>query len=86
MISEGTLVPSTCIFCDLNGPVCPHHVVTDLKRLHDEVERLRALLTDVVSRFTIPGHPGRPCLRTHWIPVEKVEKWRESARAEDEGA
>lgn len=39
-------------------------------------ERLRALASEMLSKFVHEGHPGRACLRTSWITVEQVEKWR----------
>lgn len=48
-----------------------------------ENERLRSLLTEVLGHFTQPGHPGRACLRTHWIAVEKVEGWWASVRPDE---
>lgn len=37
---------------------------------------IRSTLREVLDRFTVHGHPGRPCLRTHWQSVEQVEQWR----------
>ena len=41
-----------------------------------EVERLRALLSEVVGYFTEKGYPGEACLRTGWIRVGTVDEWR----------
>ena len=35
-----------------------------------------ATLRTVLDVFYEKGHPGRPCIRTGWIPVETVAKWR----------
>lgn len=44
-----------------------------------EVERLRALLGEVLPYFAIPGHPGVPCHRTDWIPDRTLADWCQRA-------
>lgn len=53
--------------------------ITDLKARLAEVE---ALCDEVLNSFTEKGHPGRACLRTGWIYVETVERWRAAALGE----
>lgn len=42
---------------------------------HAEVERLRALLDEVLGHFTQKGHPGEPCVRTGWIRERTLAGW-----------
>jgi len=51
-----------------HGCVCPS-VVGDADVLDVAEEMLAA--------FTREGHPGRRCLRTGWVHVEAVDRWRE---------
>lgn len=44
-----------------------------------EVERLRALLADVLGSFTQSANLGGRCLRTGWVPEDVVEQWRRAA-------
>ena len=53
-----------------------------LRDLAAENEHLREVLRTVLTRFTEKGHPGRPCLRTDWVYVEQVERWREAIDGE----
>ncbi|MFJ7034899.1 hypothetical protein ACIQUE_29150 [Bacillus cereus] len=39
-------------------------------------DKLSATLCDVLSHLVHPGHPGEPCLRTGWISVKTVDRWR----------
>lgn len=42
-------------------------------------ERIAALEEELrwwIGNAIYPGHPGRPCLRTGWIPVERVKESR----------
>lgn len=48
-------------------------------RLVREVGQLRDLVTDILGRFTHPGHPGEPCVRTGWIPEKQITAWRLAA-------
>lgn len=56
-----------------------HEMQTEVDQVEAEVEILRGVLRDVVGRFTMKGHPGQPCLRPDWTPIQTVEKWREIA-------
>jgi len=50
-------------------------------RLAREQQRTLALertLQEVLHAFTQAGHPGRPCLRTGWIDVNAVARWRQT--------
>jgi hypothetical protein len=47
-----------------------------------EVERLRALLADVLGSFTQSANLGGRCLRTGWVPEDVVEQWRHAARGD----
>ncbi|MFE7237224.1 hypothetical protein [Streptomyces sp. NPDC057580] len=42
----------------------------------ERAEQVEAVLREVLSQFTEHGHPGRPCLRTPWLNVETVGRWR----------
>lgn len=47
-----------------------------------EVERLRALLADVLGSFTQSANLGGRCFRTGWVPEDVVEQWRHAARGD----
>lgn len=44
--------------------------------LKARVAELEGLLREVIARHWEKGHPGRPCVRTGWINVEQLERWR----------
>lgn len=47
--------------------------------LATRVDELQATLSEVLGHFTRKGHPGEPCLRTGWLPVKWVDRWRRIA-------
>lgn len=47
--------------------------------LATRVDELQAALNEVLGHFTRKGHPGEPCLRTGWLPVKWVDRWRRIA-------
>lgn len=47
--------------------------------LATRVDELQTTLTEVLGHFTEPGHPGEPCLRTGWLSVKWVDRWRRVA-------
>ena len=51
----------------------------DQRAWERERNELRALLAEILGRFTEHGHPGEPCLRTGWQRVADVERWRSEA-------
>jgi len=45
----------------------------------ERAEQLQKTLDEVLGHFTQQGHPGEPCLRTSWLPVGMVNRWRRVA-------
>jgi hypothetical protein len=49
--------------------------LAELADLRAEVERLRAVVVSMLASFVHPTHPGRECLQSGHVPVEKVREW-----------
>jgi hypothetical protein len=49
------------------------------------IAELETLLGEVLRTFVHPGHPGRACLQSGWIPVEQVARWRSALKTGGEG-
>lgn len=45
---------------------------------------LERTLDEVLGQFTRKGHPGMPCLKTHWIREDTVRQWRDVLNARRE--
>lgn len=45
-------------------------------RVLAELHRVRATLAEAVRQFYEHGHPGYPALRSCWVRVSTVERWR----------
>jgi hypothetical protein len=43
-----------------------------------EVDRLHAVLAEVLRTFVQKTHPGRPCLQSLHVDVTTVERWRDA--------
>lgn len=48
--------------------------------LQGEVDRLRAVLADVLGNFYEKGHPGYEGIRTGWVRVDQYARWQLAAR------
>lgn len=44
---------------------------------------LRKLVAEILSHFTVHGHPGEPCLRTGWVSQSTVVGWHQTYRETD---
>lgn len=59
-----------------------------LPRAEADVRRIAELestLGEVLRTFVHPGHPGRACLQSGWIPVGTVACWRAVLEEADRG-
>jgi hypothetical protein len=44
--------------------------------------QLEQLATDIISRLNDDGHPGCSAVRTHWLELKTVERWKAVLRGE----
>jgi hypothetical protein len=51
-----------------------------LKATSDRASELVNVLDEVLRTFVHPGHPGRACVQSGWIEVERVGRWRDALR------
>ena len=45
-----------------------------------DLNRALELLNEIVMHFHERGHPGRECIRSEWVPVERFNRWRQIIR------
>lgn len=50
----------------------------DVLAKQQRIEQLEGALSEVLGGFCERGHPGRPCIRTGWVPEERLAVWRQA--------
>lgn len=45
-----------------------------------DLDRAHKLLDEIIKHFWERGHPGRECIRSEWVPVERYNRWIQTAR------
>lgn len=64
------------------GDVAP--TADEYEQQRHRAELLAATLGEVLREFVQKGHPGVPCLRTPWINVKTVARWRSALQADQQ--
>jgi hypothetical protein len=57
-----------------------------LQATSDRAKELVSVLDEVLRTFVHPGHPGRPCVQSGWVEVERVGRWRDALRGAETAA
>lgn len=57
----------------------PHDIETELKNAQHKIAAYRDLITEILTAFTITGHPGEPCLSSGWVREATVTAWHARA-------